>query len=325
MRAKLNSEDCQKNINSRFGEGVYILNSTYTKSSDYINVIHTICGKEFSIIANDFTKEAKYRRFISTCPCCRRSKKLGENVVIERITELSNGNMKLIRYSGDTHSTSILQCNVCDYQTKISIHSFTNNLKNYEDTSKSWGCANCSKKKQKTTVEFSAQLEDLYKGKISLIGEYKNIHTHVALSCNICSGKWSTKPGNILRGSQCPLCLRLLRDSKELRRIMYVFETLDIDFEREVTFEGLRNKMQLYFDFCIEKDGNYFVVEFDGQQHFRGWQGCKKSLKENQIRDSIKNNFCKEYGIPLLRLNYEMNLGQIEEKLCAFIDHFKLL
>jgi hypothetical protein len=232
---------------------------------------------------------------------------------------------ELITYGGNTHANSILKCKICDTTTSISFHSFSNNLRNYVDSSNSWGCAKCSGKKQKTTSEFASQLDEIYKGNIILNGEYTNVGTHVSLLCTKCNGTWSTTPSTILRGSQCPLCLRIYRDSVELRRIIYILDTLKIEFEREVTFEGLRHKLPLYFDFCISMHNTFFLIEFDGQQHFRGWQGCPKSLATNKIRDEKKNKFCKEYNLPLLRLNYEMSLGEIEEVLCAFIDRYKLL
>lgn len=55
-------------------------------------------------------------------------------------------------------------------------------------------------------------------------------------------------------------------------------------------------------------------IEFDGIQHFKniGYWGDKKGLIENKKRDEIKNNYCINNNIKLIRVRYDEN---IEEKL----------
>ena len=43
----------------------------------------------------------------------------------------------------------------------------------------------------------------------------------------------------------------------------------------------------------------------------------KENLKSNQLRDQIKNDYCKKNGINLLRIRYDED---VEEKL---IEYFK--
>ena len=53
-----------------------------------------------------------------------------------------------------------------------------------------------------------------------------------------------------------------------------------------------------------EKNG----IEFDGEQHFtERWHGEKK-LKDTQQRDEIKNNYCKNNNINLLRIRFDENI-----------------
>lgn len=61
------------------------------------------------------------------------------------------------------------------------------------------------------------------------------------------------------------------------------------------------------FDFYIP-DKNY-IIEFDGPQHFKavGW-GSKSQIKatfERTVKnDKIKNNYCAQHNIPLIRIPY---------------------
>lgn len=60
------------------------------------------------------------------------------------------------------------------------------------------------------------------------------------------------------------------------------------------------------FDFAIfNKQGNVaFLIEYDGEQHFKPvekWGGEEKFLIQRE-RDNRKNIYCKEKGIPLIRI-----------------------
>jgi hypothetical protein len=319
MRKALTTEKFQENVNTIFGADTYTVISEYTKSSGYISIKHSKCGNTFDIVANDFTKESKRARFYDTCPACRTSKRSPLDKVKEDIRIATKDRLLLLEYGGTTHTPSKFKCKICNYDDiKISTHSLLGNLKS-RSNSNSWGCAVCSKKKQKTTQEFNKEIDQLFNGNIALISEYVNVGTYVSLKCNKCTYEWNTMPSTILGGSQCPACLRSFRDSKQIRRVIEFLDKYEVPFEREVTFEGLVYKKQLYFDFCIETEDTYFLIEFDGQQHFRGWQGNEDNLNENQIRDNIKNDFCKDNDLPLLRLHYKMTLSEIDKAIYDFL------
>ena len=44
----------------------------------------------------------------------------------------------------------------------------------------------------------------------------------------------------------------------------------------------------------------------------------EENLKSNQIRDQIKNNYCKEKGINFLRIKYDEN---VEKKLIEYFQN----
>jgi hypothetical protein len=78
----------------------------------------------------------------------------------------------------------------------------------------------------------------------------------------------------------------------------------NILFEREKTFEDCYiNKGKAKFDFYVN---NQYIIEFDGIQHFRsnsGWNTKEKVLTTQQS-DKIKNQWCKNNNIPLIRIPY---------------------
>ena len=70
------------------------------------------------------------------------------------------------------------------------------------------------------------------------------------------------------------------------------------------------------FDFAVfDEDRNLkYVIEYDGIQHFKpiGIFGGEPRFKQQQLNDSLKNQFCKERGIPLIRVPYTENNISLE-------------
>lgn len=129
---------------------------------------------------------------------------------------------------------------------------------------------------------------------------------------------WKT-PHNHLNGVGCPLCNESIGNNK----IRMFLINNNIKFENEKTFDDCEYIKQLRFDFYIQRYN--LCIEFDGEQHFEkvNWDGkmtdeeMEENLKLNQFRDQIKNDYCKNNGINLLRIRYDED---VEEKL---IEYFK--
>lgn len=78
----------------------------------------------------------------------------------------------------------------------------------------------------------------------------------------------------------------------------------NIPFITEKTFSDcyyLAKNAKLRFDFFVD---NKYLIEFDGKQHFIKDSGYGQDLENIQIRDSIKNSYCLENNIPLIRIPY---------------------
>lgn len=80
----------------------------------------------------------------------------------------------------------------------------------------------------------------------------------------------------------------------------------NINYKKEYSFNDLKDKGKLRFDFAIFDDNNQLMelIEFDGRQHssdYNPWNS-QETLAERQKRDELKNNYCKEKKIKLIRL-----------------------
>jgi hypothetical protein len=69
----------------------------------------------------------------------------------------------------------------------------------------------------------------------------------------------------------------------------------DISFTHQKTFENLRNINKLPFDFYLE-DFN-LLIEYNGIQHARGWQGNAEDARKIKMRDRIKYEFAIQNNI----------------------------
>lgn len=78
----------------------------------------------------------------------------------------------------------------------------------------------------------------------------------------------------------------------------------NIEYETEKTFYGLVYKQSLRLDFYLPKLN--IAIEFDGAYHFHAydWVGGEPTLEINKLRDSIKDKFCKDNNIKLIRIPY---------------------
>lgn len=75
---------------------------------------------------------------------------------------------------------------------------------------------------------------------------------------------------------------------------------LDYTYEKEKSFQELK---AYRYDFYIPSEN--IVIEVDGQQHYVGWGNSIISLRENKKRDAIKNQFCIDNFIKILRIKYD--------------------
>ena len=111
-----------------------------------------------------------------------------------------------------------------------------------------------------------------------------------------------------MKGIGCPHC----NDSKGELIIKNFLENKKIIFVRNKIFDECFDLDKLRFDFYLPKHN--IVIEFDGIQHYKPIKffGGKKEFLNLQRRDRIKDKFCINNSIQMLRIKYN---EKIENKL----------
>ena len=133
--------------------------------------------------------------------------------------------------------------------------------------------------------------------------------------CKECDHEWYTminwRSGE--NGSGCPECNKT--STGEIL-ISSVLDSYSIPNTSQFRIEECRNKNKLPFDHAvfgdIEKTDLIFLIEFDGYHHFYpvcfggiSEEMAIKTMKQTQFHDKIKDKYCLDNNIHLLRINYK--------------------
>jgi hypothetical protein len=143
--------------------------------------------------------------------------------------------------------------------------------------------------------------------------QYINSSQRLPFICRIHEeyGVQETNLNNVRYNKGCKYC----SDSKSKGeiRIQEVLDQFDsINYKPQESLPDCKYKIPLKFDFLVFTNNKLnLVIEYDGQQHFepvdfagKGEEWALKQFKETKKRDAIKNRFCKDKNIHLLRIPY---------------------
>lgn len=204
-------------------------------------------------------------------------------------------------------------------KTKITIrciehHHTFKHLKSVHVQTKYGGCIHCLKQYRNVGTKEHDLLIEQFK---DIHGErygydnvvYKGAYVKVSITCDK-HGDFEQTPGSHLSGCGCPRC----KHSTGEKLIQGLLKKMEIKHTTQKSFYGCMNDKtgkSLPFDIYVPEF--HTCIEFDGYQHFipvERWGGEDK-LKEVQYRDNIKDVYCKDNDINLIRIPYMMNKVEI--------------
>jgi predicted Zn-ribbon and HTH transcriptional regulator len=211
----------------------------------------------------------------------------------EEVVKSKNPNINIIgEYRGFTHRVEC-ECIIHNFTWKPLAQQLYNGR----------GCPKCIGR-YKTHFEFLKEL-DLEFLDLEVLGEYIGCRDKILCRCNKMGHEWMASPDSLRRGVSCPKC----KSSKGEKVIDMFLNTNNIKFKDQYIFEDCKNKKPLEFDFylfdyntAIEYQGeqHYFPVKFAGMSQ----EKAEKQFDKQALRDQIKNEYCKQNNIHLLRIPY---------------------
>lgn len=223
---------------------------------------------------------------------------------------------------GDSYDYSLVNYVNVDTNIKIicKIHGEFNQTPYTHKTGS--GCSKC--RSENLSIRYRDSLDLFIRKAISIHGNiydysnvvYLNQMTKISIICSK-HGEFKQIPNSHLQGRGCPIC----KESKGEKTIRTFLEMNNIEFIPQYKFDNcvnIKTKRKLPFDFYLP---NYkMCIEYDGKQHFGYEHGGFGASLENTIinhnnlliNDNIKNKYCFDNKIELLRISY---LDDIQEKM----------
>lgn len=163
------------------------------------------------------------------------------------------------------------------------------------------GCPKCGNVYKPTTDEFIEQSIKIHGNHYDYSKvKYKNTITKVDIIC-LKHGPFQVRPNDHLsKKSGCPIC----KLSKGEILIKQFLDENGVEYVREKTFDNCVYEKNLRFDFYLPEYN--ICIEYDGEQHFNSssYFGGEVFYNKTKKRDKIKNKFCEENNVELIRIPY---------------------
>ena len=235
------------------------------------------------------------------CSSCKGIKKLTTKDFIKQSKEIH----------GDKYDYSLV--NYINCRTKVKIICKEHGV--FEQSTRlhlnNSGCPKCKGVKKLTTEEFIKQSKTVHDNKYDYsLSIYKGCNIKVKIICKE-HGLFEQTPSKHINNQGCPVC----NESKGEKEIRKLLDNKDVIFETQKRFNECRNILPLPFDFYLP-DYNT-CIEYDGEQHFRSvkYFGGEQGLIKRKLKDDIKNEYCKNNNIKLIRIKYNENINILEKQL----------
>lgn len=126
--------------------------------------------------------------------------------------------------------------------------------------------------------------------------------------CKCSCGMYTITTGNKLRTGHTQSCGHL-RNSKPEAIIVHYLRALGISFKKDFMFKDLLSEKgyPLRFDFKINTENGYFLLEYQGIQHYKE-QANEFGKQQREVTDIQKKEYCKEHNIELVEIRYDEDI-----------------
>lgn len=280
-------------------KGYELLSEIYENSQTNLRIR---CNKNknhiFEMCWSNFNKGSGCRH------CYIESLKLTYNFVKEKIEE-SKYTLISTEYI-DHKSLLLIQCD-----------------KNHEPYESTWDnfrdghrCRRCYF--EGLRLEYDFIKSEIEKEKYTLLSLlYENNKTPLTIQCDKKHEPYETCWNNFQQNNRCPHCNR----SKGEEAIQEFLTKLGLGYISQYRDSRCKNKNPLPFDIYVPSLN--LKIEWDGREHNEPVEifGGEEGFKERQINDEIKNRFCVDNKINLVRISYK-NYDNIENVLTYILFEY---
>lgn len=306
---KLTTSEFKHKLNTKFPNKFIVLGD-YQGTSKKIKVRCSACGNEWFPTPTNLLQG-------HGCPRCRsiklsKSRRLDKKTILSRIRDNFNDTIKIVDINNyeNVNTTLRYKCLVCGNYSQASVG---NLLQGH-------GCPYCANQHRNDSKRLNINIvkkrvKELSSGEyICVGGDYKNNTSPIQLKHVECGTIFTTNFLVFSNGAiTCPNC----RGSFGEQQIKgYLNTYTDFNYKYGYLIPDLVDKRNLHFDFWLPQVNT--AIEYDGQQHFKptlfNHLGNQEAIKQYELQkkhDKMKNNYCKEKGINLIRIRYDEDVKEV--------------
>lgn len=296
MVTRITNEEFKARI-KKLKNGEYIAVSTYEGANNAVMLKHTVCGTIDRYTPNRFYRGAK-------CKYCHiKAQTKTTEWFVGKVKKLCGEEYTVLGAYEKAKIKVSMKHELCNSTWNVTPDNFLR---------RGARCSVCAGNKKLTTNTFISKLESITGDEYILQSSYLNARTKITLLHTECQRDWNVVPHAFLGGARCPSC----RETHGERYVRHLLTNKDIEFFPQHSLEGCKSIRNLYFDFYLPQHN--MCIEYDGRQHFepvdfgnKGPKYAQDNFEEIKFRDNIKNTFCDNKGIQLVRIPYYLDLEEI--------------
>lgn len=262
----------------------YTFLDTYINNHTKLRVKHNKCGHTYKVKPNSFLQGKR-------CPYCFGTPKKTDSQFKQEVYNLVGDEYTFLDPYTDNKTKIRVTHSKCGHVYKVRPRDFF---------SKHSRCPYCYGRMHKTNQQFIREVYNLVGNEYTFLDNYVNDGTKIKVKHNECGHVYRVEPSSFLRGHYCPYC----NSPKGELTITKILNNLNIHFEYQKTFEGLRDTQPLSYDFYIPDQS--VLIEYQGIQHYQpiDYFGGNTTFRYQQKHDKMKANYAKDHGYTLIAVPY---------------------
>ena len=282
-----------KKTDDEFKQEVYeLVGNEYTFLDPYVNTItklrvkHDKCGNVYEVSPSNFLRGTR-------CPYCFGGIKETDDEFRKEVYGLVGNEYTFLDTYINTITKLRVKHNKCNSVYLVAPRAFIQGNR----------CPYCFGNAKKTDDEFKQEVYNLVGNDYLFLDSYVNANNKIRVKHNKCKNIYEVSPSNFLRGSRCPYC----NSPKGEIIILKILDNLNINYDYQKTFDDLKDKDYLSYDFYIPSQS--ILIEYQGIQHYQPIDhfGGDDRFTIQQKHDQIKLDYAKEHGYNLIAVPYTVD------------------
>jgi uncharacterized protein with PIN domain len=274
----------------------YTFLDPYVNAHTKLRVKHNKCGHIYEVQPSNFLND-------SHCPYCSGHHKKTNTEFKQEIYDLVGNEYTFLDSYVSIMTKLRVKHNKCGHTYKVLPNNFIRGSR----------CPYCSVSVGKNNARFKQEVFDLVGSEYTFLEHYINSYIKIRVKHNTCGTIYKVRPTEFIsQNTRCPYC----NSPKGELIISKVLDNLNINYEYQKTFNGLRDTQPLSYDFYIPNQN--ILIEYQGIQHYESIDhfGGEDAFNKQQIHDKLKSDYAKNNGYNLIAVPYtEDNFSKIKKYL----------